>query len=114
MSDRISQTEAQQLQTRVQNVAASAREQRFLLSQVVGSAAAGYAVGHVSVSNPSMNSFGPGGKLNLRHVTAAAGLWLGRKRSRTGAIARGAGLGAIFSLAYEAGAKAAAEKAASK
>ncbi len=88
-----------QLENRLENVNAQKKESKGQLSQVMGAAFGGFACGYLVQKNPSLAGIGPGKKLHLRHVIAAAGIYLGRKKGRTGQLARGAGLGAIFALA---------------
>lgn len=104
-SDTISQKEAHQLERRVDNQLEKQREGKSQLSELMGAAFGGFAVGYLVKKNPQLAGIGPGKKLHLRHVVAAAGIYLGRKKGRTGAMARGAGLGALFAIGEEYGAR---------
>lgn len=98
--ERISQTEAARNATQLENVREQKKAQTFLLSEVSGAGGAGFLVGYMSAKNPDLDAgIGPGKRLKLDHVVAIGGLYLGRKRTRSGALARGAGLGAVYKLA---------------
>lgn len=107
--DIISQKEAHQLERTVENRNNRAKEQRFFLSECMGAIGGGFLAGYAVTKNPDLMAFGPGDRLNIHHVMAAAGLFLGRRRTRMGAIARGAGLSALGQLGTSYGEKAAAE-----
>ena len=101
-------SKVEKLEGQVEAAQTKTREQKFLLSEVSGSAVAGFAVGYMETKNPSLAAgLGPGKKLKLDHVVALGGLYMGRRKGRTAAMARGAGLGATYSITRAAGIKAA-------
>lgn len=102
----------EKLEDRIDNIQASKKEQKFLLSEVTGAAVVGFGVGYMSAKNPDLDAgIGPGKRIKLHHVVALGGLYMGRKRGKTAAMARGAGLGATYRLAEDAGRKAGAPSA---
>ncbi len=107
--DKISQKEAHQLERRVESQAERAQHRRFFLSECFGGIGAGFLRGYALTKNPSLAGFGPGDRIHIDHVMALAGLWLGRKRSKMGAVARGAGIAALGQIGNSYGEKAATE-----
>jgi hypothetical protein len=108
MAEHISQKEAAALERTVENSKVQTARKRYMLSEIIGAGGAGLAIGYVLTKNPSMAAgFGPGKRIKLDHVVALAGLFLGRKTTRIGAIARGAGLGSVNQIGREYGIKAA-------
>lgn len=105
MSEHISQREAQSLERRVENTAERSRQQKFLLTEVMAGFGAGWVRGYMLVKNPTLAGFGPGGKLHIDHVVALGGLFMGRKKSRMGAIGRGAGIMALGHIGSDLGMK---------
>lgn len=106
MAEQISQKDARQTEATLDRVVDKAKQTKFLLSEVTGAGVAGFAVGYMCAANPSLDKGWLDGRVKLDHVVAVGGLVLGRKRTRTGALARGAGLGATYKLAEEQGRKA--------
>lgn len=106
---RYTQTEAAQMDTRLENKANAERRQRFFISEVMGGFAGGAFRGYMLVKNPTLAAFGPGERFHLDHVMALGGLYLGRKTSRNAAIARGVGIGALSHIGNGYGEKAAAD-----
>lgn len=107
--DKISQKEAHQLERRVETAAERAQHRRFFLSECFGGIGGGFLRGYALTKNPGLAGFGPGERIHLDHVMAIAGLYLGRKRSKMGAVARGAGIGALAHIGSSYGEKAATE-----
>ena len=98
----------QKLEGQVEAVQTAKREQKFFLSEVTGTAVAGFGVGYMETKNPELaKGIGPGKKLKLDHVVALGGLYMGRKKGKFAAMARGAGLGATYAITRGAGIKAA-------
>lgn len=107
MSEHISQREAARAVATVENTRERASKQKFMLSEVVGAAAASFGVGYLETKNPELKAGWFGGKVKLDHVIAVGGIIAGRKSTRSSAIARGAGLGALGRLSYNQGVTAA-------
>lgn len=97
-----------ELENRLENVNANKREQKGQLSELMGAAFGGFLTGYMVRKNPLLAGIGPGKKLHLRHIVAAGGIYMGRKKGKFGRIARGAGLGAVFAIAEGYGDKQAA------
>lgn len=106
MSEHISQREAQSNANQLDNVRDRAKEQRFYLSQVMGAAGGGFMVGYLTTKNPSLNAMF-GGRVSLNMVVALGGLYVGRRKGKMAAAARGAGLGALYQIASAYGVNAA-------
>lgn len=109
MADIISQKEAHQLERTLDNKAEQSKRRRFFMSEIAGGLGGGFLRGYALAKNPSLANFGPGGRLNIDMVMAAAGLYLGRKQTKMGAVARGAGIQALGQIGNSYGEKAAAE-----
>lgn len=108
MAEHISQREAQQNETRLENITAANKRKRYMLSEIIGAGASGLAIGYLTTKNPSLAAgFGPGKRIQLDHVVALAGIVVGRKTTRIGAVARGAGLGSLNAIGRTYGIKAA-------
>lgn len=108
MAEHIPQKQAQSNETALENIKESNKRKRYMLSEILGAAGAGLAVGYLTTKNPSLaEGFGPGKRIQLDHVVALAGVIVGRKTTRIGAVARGAGLGSINQIARGYGVKAA-------
>jgi hypothetical protein len=107
--DKISQKEAHQLERRVDNANERATRKRFFISECFGGIGGGFIRGYALTKNPTLAGFGPGDRIHIDHVLAVAGLWLGRKQSKMGAIARGAGIQALGQIGNSYGEKAATE-----
>lgn len=105
MAEHISQREAQSAVARLDGVQERQRQQKFMLSEVMAGFGAGALTGYLITKQPQLAAFGPGGVLHLDHIVALGGLWLGRKRTRTAAFARGAGIQALGQIGREIGAK---------
>lgn len=106
--DHISQKEAHSLERTVENKNAAEKRKRYMLSEIIGAGAAGLAIGYLTTKNPSLaEGFGPGKRIQLDHVVALAGIVVGRKTTRMGAVARGAGLGSLNAIGRTYGIKAA-------
>ena len=112
MAEHITQREAQSNATQLDNVKNREKEGRFLFSQVLGAGGGGFASGYLAAKNPTLNNlFGRGVKLD--HIIAGVGFYLGRKRGKYAAIARGASLGAIYHLTHAMGTSQGADSLAS-
>lgn len=105
MSDKITQREATQAVNQLDNVRTREREQKFFLSEVMGAGGGGFLVGYLVTKNPSLQNL-MGGRVTIDHLAAGAGIYLGRRKGKMAAIARGAGLGAAYFLTREMGVKA--------
>lgn len=108
MAEHISQREAQSNETALENIKAANKRKRYMLSEVLGAGVSGLAIGYLTTKNPSLaTGFGPGKRIQLDHVVALAGLVIGRKTTRIGAVGRGAGLGSLNAIGRTYGIKAA-------
>ncbi len=107
MPEHYSQKEAQSLDRQISGYLERRKRQKFMLSEIMGGVGGGLAIGYLTTKNPGLNSFGPGGRFNIDQVVALAGLFLGRKATRVGAMSRGAGIGSANHIAREYGVKAA-------
>lgn len=108
-SDHISQREAQSLERRVETQTDRAQQKRFFLAECFGGIGGGFLRGYALTKNPNLAGFGPGDRIHIDHVMAIAGLYLGRKRTKMGAVARGAGIQALGHIGNSYGEKAAVD-----
>lgn len=106
MAEHITQREAASAVHQLDNVRDRQKEQRFFLSELMGAAAGGFAVGYAVTKNPELTSMF-GGRVSISHVVALGGIYLGRRKGKMAAAARGAGLGALYSITHTMGASAA-------
>lgn len=92
----------ERLEDRLDASNARQREGKGLLSEISGAGLGGALLGFLESKNPSVESgFGPGERIKGLHVVAVGGLIMGKKKNKTGRMARAAGLGALFCLARD-------------
>jgi len=103
----ISQRDAQSMERRLDTAAENRRHTTTVVSEVFAGFVSQFASGWLQTKNPKLAGFGPGDRFNLDHVLAIGGLYLGRRRGRNSAFARGTGIAATGSFGREMGIKAA-------
>lgn len=90
MAEAVYPTKAQ-LERRVENIGERREKMARMTLGFVGGGLAGFASGYLLAKFPALKGFGPGDKINLFHLYGLAGFFLGRRRSKVGKLAFGAG-----------------------